>query len=110
MQTAQPSPIHLPAASHNPNPYCSIDEAEYEDPDKINQSPLTFEGFAPAVAFFVVSIAPPLSLSAAARPRWGCLAQLKRPHTAAGCPVARFPVQTLLRAEYWAGQGGGPSC
>ncbi|KAL4450130.1 hypothetical protein ABPG77_010799 [Micractinium sp. CCAP 211/92] len=32
----------------------NIDEAEYEDPDKINQSPLTFEGFAPAVAFFVL--------------------------------------------------------
>ncbi|KAL4452454.1 hypothetical protein ABPG75_008116 [Micractinium tetrahymenae] len=32
----------------------NIDETEYEDPDKINQSPLTFEGFAPAVAFFVL--------------------------------------------------------
>jgi len=29
-------------------------QAEYEDPDKINQSPLTFEGFAPGLSTFVL--------------------------------------------------------
>lgn len=36
--------------------HCRIDETEWEDPDKISQSPLTFEGFAPSVSFFVVSV------------------------------------------------------
>jgi hypothetical protein len=36
---------------------CRIDEAEYDDPDKVQQSPLAFEGFAPSVSFFVVGAA-----------------------------------------------------
>lgn len=34
---------------------CSIDEAEYEEPEKIGQSPLTFEGFAPGLSTFVLT-------------------------------------------------------
>ena len=34
--------------------YQGVDESEYEDPDKIQQSPLTFEGFAPAISAFVL--------------------------------------------------------
>lgn len=46
-----------------------IDESEYEDPEKISQSPLTYEGFAPSLSFFMVrpiscaSIAVPLAFS-----------------------------------------------
>ena len=38
---------------------CRIDEAEYDDPEKVQQSPLAFEGFAPSVSFFVVGAAAP---------------------------------------------------
>ncbi|PSC72284.1 Rab5 interacting [Micractinium conductrix] len=31
-----------------------IDESEYEDPEKISQSPLSFEGFAPSLGAFVL--------------------------------------------------------
>lgn len=31
-----------------------IDESEYEDPEKISQSPLSFEGFGPSVSFFML--------------------------------------------------------
>ena len=35
-------------------PPTRIDEAEYDDPEKVTASPLTFEGFAPSVSAFVL--------------------------------------------------------
>jgi hypothetical protein len=35
-------------------PVCSIDQADYENSEKIAQSPLAYEGFGPSVSMFVL--------------------------------------------------------
>lgn len=44
-----------PLSAPPPTTPLSIDEAEYEDPDKISQQPLGFEGINAAVPLFVLS-------------------------------------------------------
>lgn len=91
----QPSPAGPSPPSPTPTLWRSIDEAEYEDPDKINQSPLTFEGFAPAVAFFVVSQAvPPPSMRGAPPSRF----RLTKRGWSEGCSQPS-PCGLLLHAD-----------
>lgn len=57
VETCRPAlccaPLH-PSPSPSPLSTSRVDEADYEDPEKINQAPLSFEGLAPSMSLFVL--------------------------------------------------------